>query len=448
MAVHTARVAMTNAPARSRSRSYVPVVTGLLAGISLLFFVSPQVQSLRLNGLLFPGVYYAVLGAALLCADASRRGVLKRIATRHAVTFALIVAFAIQAGARFWGVNFDSIGLPDGTAFVHQYTVELFLLIPVLLLVGAVAEIGGVALDTMRGVIVIGWPVSLALGIPLLWSEPNIARTTMGAGAESAEYFRILSPFGIGNYLHYTPFALLFPVLVKRVVEYRPSARAVALLALAGAGCATLLSTFTMATVVLAYGVVVVLAGWAISPRGLHRRLARAGIAVATGVALWLGVDAAAHASMQVEFVVEKTERLVSGISGSGLASGDETGRGAWFVESLTYLADENPVLGFVDGLTRFAAHNHSSLMDTFVVFGVIGFAWLAILWRLYKWSMRGVNGKVDALVVRGAYIGLVLSGAMNPTWYSLPFLIPLVALTLHASEPDSPISSMERVAA
>ncbi len=112
-------------------------------------------------------------------------------------------------------------------------------------------------LEHVRWISLIVFGISLGLGIPLLIREPSVARLTMGNANESY-YASVFFPQGVANYSWYTPAAIAWPVIANWLYRSQQSfiRKILGWGALVAVSIAILLSTFTMAIVLLIIGII------------------------------------------------------------------------------------------------------------------------------------------------------------------------------------------------
>jgi hypothetical protein len=194
---------------------------------------------------------------------------------------------------------------------------------------------------------------------------------------------------------------------------------------------AVFFSTFTMASVMAMASLFSMLLIWTLAGRGMSRiyRL----LVMMVPFVLVPTLFMFANNFEQTRFVVTKAERLTKNISNKGLAKGDETERGAWFTEELSHFTDE-PFLGYLPGITGVPGHGHSSFSNSLVLFGLFGtLLWLATLYKVFKISFDLAWNAFERQVLTVGWIVFILSGILNPIWYSTATLAALFALTLPA---------------
>jgi hypothetical protein len=135
----------------------------------------------------------------------------------------------------------------------------------------------------------------------------------------------------------------------------------------------------------------------------------------------------------QTSFVVEKVTSLATGLWTVGLEQGDETERGAWFVQEMTVFT-EQPIFGHASGANPEVEEGHSSLSNSLVLFGLFGSGlWFLAMWKTFRIIRADLTqaGAVNVFLI-GALL-LVLAGILNPSWYSPSILISFLLLTVPA---------------
>lgn len=329
--------------------------------------------------------------------------------------------FVFQAAFRF--------ALADAASQLwSRYVIGPILALAMVVWIAALAELPGGAVTRLRIWFLLSWSLSLGLGIPALFDNPGVARLTMGNDS-AIQNSLIWAPQGVGEYTIYSAFAIcvgpIFAVTqlmtgVKRWIGYT---------ALMLGAASVILSTFSMAATLLVAGLLAVLAvGVITTDRGTRKvRLAFIGGLVALMPSLYI----LSNANEQTDFVIQKVSNLVTGISNRGLAQGDETERGSWFVEEMgTFL--ENPLLGHSFDNSLSIEHGHSSLSNGLVLFGFLGsMLWFATLWQAFRTIRSGLTQAIDRHALQISAALFIAAGILNPSWHASGILIPLFALII-----------------
>jgi O-antigen ligase len=278
--------------------------------------------------------------------------------------------------------------------------------------------------------------IAVVPSIPLLYSDPGIARPLATGDVTGIGYDPTVMAFGVGSYSLYTGIGIVLPALLATAIQVGAIRKVI----LAGTICmliaVTVLSTFAGAVALLTFGGLASLAAFPFLLRSWYRWLSMAMIAllivvVAPGVAM-LYQDSAA-----VRFVVDKAERLYDGITGSGIVEGEETGRAIMFFNTLRAIRD-NPIIGA--GHTQRETTmigGHSSLVDHWATYGLVGYlpwfllqvicTWIA----LARWSSNWRD--VGAFASSVSWVLFWIGSAVNPTAFLiLPWLLVFTDCMIH----------------
>lgn len=386
----------------SRNVTWLVVI---LAGALFATFVSPQV-SLWGRGLRSSlPLFLLLLGMAMLFrGNATRRQVASHF-------------LPIIAGFAFVGISMlRDLFEPRPEILLTQGitgAISIGLWIAVILVKTVFPE----SLERVRWISLVMLGVSLGMGIPLLLEQPGIARLTMG-NSLADEYAAQLFQKGVANYAWYTPVGFAFPVLATWL--YNSSAHRLMKMAgwglLLAASVATILSTFTMAMVLLIAGAL----GWLLLAAMTGKsRLARVLPALAL-IALLVFLPALylfGSTFESTQFAVQKATRIIEGAVEVGLQDADETGRADMFVDTMETFW-KNPLFG-AWGLSSeyYFVGGHSSWADTLALQGLFGmFLWLAFLspsWKRGKRPWSIADGAAGGTL---AWILLGVGGILNPT--------------------------------
>lgn len=331
--------------------------------------------------------------------------------------------FVFQATFRF--------ALADAASELwSRYVIGPILVLAMVVWIAALAELGSGAVSRLKVWFLLTWSLSLALGIPTLINNPGVARLTMGNDL-AIQNSLIWAPRGVGEYTVYSAFAICIGPIFAVTQMMTGVKRWIGYMGLILGVVAVLLSTFTMAATLLVAGILAALFVGVITTRSGTRkvRLAFIGGLVALMPSLYILSDA----NEQTDFVIQKVSNLVTGISHRGLAQGDETQRGSWFVEEMEAFK-EKPLLGYSFKNTLDIEHGHSSLSNGLVLFGLLGsMLWFATLWQAFRAIRSGLTQAIDrhALLISAALF--TVAGILNPSWHASGILIPLFALIIPA---------------
>ena len=410
----------------TRSLYHWQLVAVVSLSVAILSYVSPQVGQLG-RGLrtTLPALVVAWFAIFHISPKAFNRALV-----RFQPVLLLGIFFIFQAGLRF---AYEE----EATAFWNNYFWGPLTVLILLVWVGALTELGEGAVRSFRCWVLSGWCISLAVSLPILIQYPAVAKLTMGTevGLENAA---IWAPYGVGEYTVYTSMAICLGPLLAATQSLKPKFRIATILLVSLAALAVLLSTFAMAAVLLMFSLLAALMAWVRAGRGtsLMRRTLVVLFSLGMLAFLYIQLARTPQTNFVVELVVEKVERLYQGISATGLAEGDETGRGAFFVDEMQAFADE-PFLGYIPGVIGQRGKEHSSLSNSLLLFGVFGAAlWGVVLWKVYQDCFRHTKGGLDRYVLRLSWSALIIGGILNPLWHSPTALGALVALTLPARSP------------
>jgi hypothetical protein len=399
-----------------RRRDRQPIVAVVFTAASSLFilgFLSPQIgqvgRGLRLG---LPAMGVAVVAAAML-----DRQALQAVIWRLRWFLVLAAMHVCQATLRFWWAP------SPGDLFNAHVGGPVMIALGVVLCV--LAERLGTRTALARTV-ALAWSISLGAGVPLLWMQPGVARLTMGNASAIANAVE-LAPLGIGEFSRYTAWAVCLSPLVSIATPRGRAARPAALFAVALATIAVFISTFTMAAVLAAASLGVLCVQWARSKRR-KVSIIRALVVVGAFAGIAAVVGPAVETSPQVEFVWRKATRLLTGVGQTGLADGDETGRGAYFMDEVRQFVKE-PIWGYTvtSGTT---GNGHSSLSNSLVLFGLsAAWIWIGALLLLARAAWWGLSPPAT-WNNRAAWLLFASAGVLNPTWSGPGIVIPLVLFT------------------
>jgi hypothetical protein len=410
-------------PQLNRAFHYWQIVAVGSVSLAVLSLASPQVRQLG-RGL--QTTLPALIVAGFAITRISDRA-FSRAFTRFRSAFLFGALFLIQAALRF---AYDD----DSRRFWDTFVWGPLIALGFLLFIGAYAQLGSDALRKLRSWLLLGWCISLALGLPVLLENVGIAREIMqgrgdfSAAKDAANW----APYGVGTFDTYTILAICLSPLFYATRGFVGVMRVLAFILVCLAATAVVFSTFTMAAVLLALGIFGTLLVWVIAVRR-WLRVWRTAVLLASIVVLSL-LYSQASLFPQTDFVVSKANRLYRGFTTTGLAKGDETGRGQMFVEEMKAFVDE-PFLGYIPHVTGQRGYGHSSLANSLSLFGLFGAAlWVAALGTVLKDSLRYTGDSTNRRTLLLCWSGLVLAGILNPIWHT-PEVAIIFALTMPARE-------------
>jgi hypothetical protein len=284
----------------------------------------------------------------------------------------------------------------------------------------------GDSVENIRWMTLLSLGVSLGIGIPVLLSQPQIARLTMGNPLEDY-YASILFPKGVANYSWYTPVGITFPVIANWLYRTKKGfiAKIIGWILLLAASLATILSSFMMAILLLMAGAFIWLSIVMLKGKNWGYKIVAMAIILISIISIptvmILGVDFG-----PTKFVVSKVSRFLEGIADYGLFAADETGRVEMLLGSIhTFL--QSPIFGGWGIMTNFYIGGHSSWGDILGSQGMIGFfLWLGFLGFTIKrkegwFSVE--NGNAGAII---SWNLLFIGGVLNPTFHSAIALLLL----------------------
>lgn len=386
--------------------------------VALLSFISPQIgffgrglkttiPALLLSGFSIFMVNYRAFFRAFF---------------RFRIVFLFGFLFILQAAFRF-------AVAPETDAQWFRYVIGPILVLIPFLWIAALAELGRGALARLRFWFLITWGLSIGLGIPALFGNPGVARLTMGGGL-APQNMAIWAPLGVGEYTVYTAFAICIAPIFSATERMKGMARWVGYSALSAGAVAVLLSTFTMAAALLVIGMVASLVASALTSR--HHITRKVRLLLLTLILVVIPSLYGLFTTWEpTSFVITKINSLAMGVSAQGLAKGDETERGGWFVEELTTF-QKRPLLGYASEPTSQIEHGHSSFSNSLVLFGLIGsLLWYIAMWKAFRMSHAGLTHSIDRKMLLISTLLLLASGVLNPSWHSPGILVSLFALTI-----------------
>lgn len=400
------------------------LVLPLIAAVGLLSQLSPQVRYYL--GPFLPTFISTGL-CVILAIVTAPRAVLSS-AHRFAMPLRLCLVFVVQAACRF-------LLLPSGSPFALAafagYVLYPLLALSALIVVGVVAEVSERGLHNLRLMVVLGWCLSVAVGVGPLIRHPFIARVLTHSGASHTPEYA-LARLGVGSFSCYTAMAILLPPLLFFAASQAGRLRLVAVPAVLLSALAIVLSSFTMASVVAAIGVMLALAAATWSGKRATRVL-WAGLAAAL-LLLLPTLMVIGDSNPMIHKMTSKATRLLTTTMAEGALAGDETGRVAFVLEELGVFA-ASPVLGYIPhGVANdYPAHNHSSFADTLALFGLLGTAlWFGFLGGIVT---RGMFHRVEHPGFRysiwAAWLLFLAAGVLNPIWNNPIVLTPLIVMSV-----------------
>lgn len=374
--------------------------------VAVLSIVSPQLQVLG-HGLrtTLPALAMSWIAITMVAPQAFWRSL-----KRFQFVFILGTIFLLQATARFLFVD-------SNRDLFDRYVFGPLILLIFVLCIGALSELGLKTFFQFRVILLLGWCLSLAHGVPVLYQLPAVARLTMG-NPLADQYSQMYAPLGVGNFTNYTFCAVCFLPMFFTSLKIRSNVlRWCAFVLLVLVCLAVMLSTFTMAFFLLAIGLFFSLLLWVFFARGFTR-FAKIFI-ILLQILLFSSTLQFFMNYTQIDFVVSKIDRLNKGFMNYGLEKGDETNRGAWFIEEIENFIDE-PFAGYIPGISGAIDNGHSSLSNSLVLFGFFGaMLWFFALWKIFMDSLRYSTQKFDKFFIIITWIIFVFSGIFNPTWHS-----------------------------
>jgi len=261
--------------------------------------------------------------------------------------------------------------------------------------------------------------------LPAMIGESTIVRDSVFDASSSVGALQQ----GIGEYHLYTANAVMFPCFLAVALARRRIWRPILL---TGCGCialAIVVSTLTVAFLMLLIGVLLFALLAALSTR--RRTLAIMGVAIILSAILSFAVPRVRDLR-QVQFVVNKAMTVAINVSDSGIVEGDSSGRGVRLAMSAkTFLEHPlfgigphtlrtNPALNLIGG----SIGGHASWFDQPAEYGIFGFgfyvAFLAVsVWRVVARCLSQRPGMAD--IARVVCCGLfVATGFADPVVLSL----------------------------
>lgn len=252
-----------NSEGRSHAQTIWHFIAVLSLSVAILSYVSPQVGMLG-RGLrtTLPALTISFLSISLVSPAAFFRAF-----ARNWKVYVSGFIFLVQAALRFSMEDYDA------QFMWSTYFVGPLMALTFLLWISSLSELGDTTLSSLRSWLLFGWCLSLALGLPVLITHPKVARLTMG-NAFARQHAAQWAPYGIGEYSVYTSAAIcLAPLLSIALLRMKGLKRLAAVPLVCMAAAAVLVSTFTMAAVLLVLSVFAMVFAWAMTSRGIFRLL-------------------------------------------------------------------------------------------------------------------------------------------------------------------------------
>ena len=287
-------------------------------------------------------------------------------------------------------------------------------------------------LPLIRSSIAVIFGLALLPSLPILYHDPWAARFLSSSTAWDQQLANPDLPWqGVGNYIQYTGIAVVMSALIASLFEQGPIRRFLFLGALAILAASVTLAMFTMASVFMLSAIVASAAALPFLARFRYRWLA-AVLAAGMLLALPSTIEVLCDKYEAVEFVHDKFFRLLNGISEVGFEQGDESMRVEMLIDTCDTIlkypwlgvgfdADRNITDQFVGG--------HSSLVDHWAMFGLVGYAPLFLLQfhftriAMANWLARRRN--VTAWGTAFAWAMYWLASVWNPTTFTiLPYMM------------------------
>lgn len=403
----SAKLLYSDRPQKTIQITINQVIVFILAEILFASFLSPQI------GVFGRGLWLSLPCFGLLCIIVflSRAKLLVWQITRKIVPLLCALGFL--------GMGLIRYSIDPNSEYLQKYVVGGAICFGLWFSVIMVKNVFAEILDQIRWISLIIFGVSLGLGIPLLLAQPGVARLTMG-NINEAYYINIFFPQGVTNYNWYTPAAFAWPVMANWLYRSRLGwiKKALGWGALLALSIAIILSTFTMAMIILLVGFLAWLFFMALSSKNLVTlsviMIALVLIFVGFSSLYIMGRDFAPTA-----FAVDKATKLFTGlVETSSMIDSDPTIRTVLFVETMQTFV-QSPVLGAWAVLPDGFAGGHSSWADTLALQGIVGLLlWLGFLspaW-LGRGSLLSGRGNLGGTL---SWILWAIGGTLNPTFYS-----------------------------
>jgi hypothetical protein len=275
--------------------------------------------------------------------------------------------------------------------------------------------------ENVRWIALGAFGISLGVGIPLLFSEPGIARLTAGGNPLAENNEISLYAKGIANYSWYTPVAIAFPVIANWLYNAKPRRKILKIfgwVSLLLASGAVIFSTFSMAILLLLSAIFLFLLLITLTVRKTKPRI----ISIAILVSLFIVMPALykfAADTDATQFSTLKLTRMFINISNEDIYTSDETGRIQMLADSFqTFI--RNPIFGAWGFDDHLYFGGHSSWGDTAALQGILGL-FLLLGFFSASWRKRRSPFSIDNGAAGGtlSWILLMVGGILNPTFFS-----------------------------
>lgn len=400
-----------------KTNSPLIIVIIFLINLSLLSFVSPQINTLgrglrtTIPALLLSGVLILIVNKHVFINAVIR--------FRHVLLFGSL--FVFQAAFRF------ALADTDISAW-NRYVVGPTLALVLLLWIAALTELRNGAIARLKFWFLTTWSLSLALGIPALFNNPGVTRLTMGNDF-AIQNSLIWAPLGVGEYTVYSAFAICVGPLFAIAEQHIGAKRWFGIAAVISAMVAVLLSTFSMAATLMVAGFLATMVVGVITSNKITRKVR---LVLTVGLfSLMPTLFVLSNTWEQTDFVTKKITNLVLGVSQTGLAQGDESERGNWFVDEIEAFG-KRPLMGYSPGNTSRVEHGHSSLSNSLVLFGFLGsMLWFGAIWIAFRTIRTGLDKAIDRHALLISALLFLVAGVLNPSWHSPTILMALFTLII-----------------
>jgi hypothetical protein len=330
----------------------------------------------------------------------------------------------LQIKPLLFGIAFVSTGLlhylldPNST-FIQNYLESGMICIGLWISVMIIKNIFHETLESIRWFCLIIFGISLGLGIPLLINMPGVARLTMG-NPEASINIALYFPSGVANYGWYTPAAIAWPVIANWLYNSRQrlAKKILGWAALITVSIAVILSTFTMALVLLLAGVL----GWfffvLINSKNLRSRTVAIIILVIFGVS-FTSLRLFGSEYGPTSFAVGKATRIFTVFwETNNFVASDPTVRTDLFIETMKTF-EENPIFGAWGLSADDFSGGHSSWADTLALFGLFGlFLWFGFLSRSLRRRKHPFSVSEGNAGGTLSWILFLVGGILNPIFY------------------------------
>jgi hypothetical protein len=307
---------------------------------------------------------------------------------------------------------------PNSSLFVN-YVITSLVCICLWVSVMIIKHVFHSILDDIRWLSLIIFGISLGVSIPILIRDPGIARYTMGNENESM-FISMYFPKGIANYTWYTSVAFAWPVVANWLYKCKQSSfrKVTGWGALFLLSISVILSTFTMALVLLILGIVSWLLLLFFTSKRLRSRLIALLIMLIflfTASSFYLfGKDFAPTA-----FAVTKATTIFDNlIKTKSMLDSDPTIRTELFLMTIRTF-EKHPIFGAwgIDA-DKFSG-GHSSWADTLALHGLLGiFLWFGFLLpslRRGKFKLSVYEGNAGGTL---SWMLWAFGGILNPVFF------------------------------